>query len=565
MHFVDENANYTTGELEADSNRVARVALLRGLHPGDTVALFLRNRPEYVAVWLGLAKVGIRTALINTNLKRQPLVHSFKEAHCKAVICEAALADLLDEIKAELADDVAANCFAYAPGTTSGPEGGKAVPAWLVSFDDLLRTVSAAPLDAKVRARNVGTKISDPLLYVYTSGTTGLPKAAKISQLRIWLIAYGFSTMCNVSRDARIYNPLPLYHSAGGLIGVGLTLYLGAFMVTRRKFSASNFTKDIRAHECNTLQYIGEMCRFALAAPPSDADAQSGLTAAIGNGLRPDVWPTFQERFGIEKIYEFYAATEGAAALINTEGKQGAIGFVSPLVDPIVKMRVCKATDDGELVRDAAGRCIVMPPDQPGEMLFEIQTTAGARNFDGYQSAEATAKKVARDVLKPGDKYFRSGDLLRADKDGFVYFVDRLGETFRWKGENCSTAEVASAVQPRVGDIEICVYGSAVPGADGRAGSVALVAEPSQVDLADLYKHLKAELPAYAVPVFLRFGKELEKTSTYKLIKTALVNAGCDPSKVGDDKLFVVDAAKGTYVPLDAAVYAQIVSGAIRL
>jgi fatty-acyl-CoA synthase len=566
MHFVDEDRAYSSGELEADSNRIARVALLRGLKAGDTVALLMRNRPEYVAVWLGLAKIGVRTALINTNQKRAPLVHSFKEAHCRAIICEAALADLLADVEAELPAETSGNVFAYAPGSTSGPDAGKTVPTWMASLDQLLLTVSAAPLDAKQRARANGVKVGDALLYVYTSGTTGLPKAAKISHLRLWLITYGFSNMCDVGADARIYNPLPLYHSAGGLIGVGLTLFNGAFMVTRRKFSASGLVKDVRANDCNTLQYIGEMCRFAITAPPSADDAASGIKKAIGNGLRPDVWPVFQERFGIERIYEFYAATEGAAALINIEGKEGAIGFVSPLVDPLLKLRVAKATDDGELVRDAAGRCVLVPRGEAGEMLMEIQATAGARNFDGYQSAEATAKKVARDVLKPGDMFFRSGDLLRVDADGFVFFVDRLGETFRWKGENCSTAEVASAVQAALGDaVEICVYGSAVPANDGRAGTVAIVAEPSDVDLAKLYKHAKQELPPYAVPVFLRFTKELEKTSTMKLIKTGLVKAGVDPAQCAGDKLFVADASKGTYVPLDQTTFAQIASGSVRL
>lgn len=392
-----------------------------------------------------------------------------------------------------------------------------------------------------------------------------MPKAANITHNRFFLASYAFAVLFGMSNRDRIYLAMPLYHSAAGIVGVGMLFHANSFLVIRSKFSASNFITDVRKHRCTVMQYIGEICRYILATPPKDDDRDNDLRLAMGNGLRPDIWRQFQERFAIGKIGEFYAATDGAAALINTEGKFGAIGFISPLVNAVIPAAIFKIDPDTqELLRDKRGRCIECAPGEAGEFLAKIFAVRHIENFTGYTNPEDSQKKLALDVKKEGDRWFRSGDLLRRDAQGFIYFVDRLGDTFRWKGENCSTAEISEAAFTALGKGEINVYGVQVQGKDGRAGMAAVAGvRPEEVNLQELAASLKSALPSYAVPLFLRFmGEKMEVTGTYKHKKVELRNQGFDVAQVKDPVFFLEG---DTYIPLTAELYDKIISGQIRL
>lgn len=351
------------------------------------------------------------------------------------------------------------------------------------------------------------------------------------------------------------------------LIGVFGCMALGIPMLLRRKFSASSFFSDCVAMDATVCLYIGELLRFLVATPPGEHDTAHRVRLAIGNGLRPDVWEKFQTRFGVATIGEFYASTEGNANLINNQNRVGAIGYISPLIAFKYPVKILKFYVESETVlRNEAGQCIEVKPGEAGELVGFIDNKDVTRRFDGYSDPAATEKKILRDVLKPGDKYFRTGDLVRQDAEGFIYFVDRIGDTYRWKGENVSTAEVGEIVSCAPGVTQATVYGVRVPHVEGRAGMASIVADDDDAfSLEALYARCAADLPKYAQPLFVRRQAELEITGTFKNRKVALVEEGFDPSLVAGDALFLRDDAKKSFVPLDGALYSRIMSGEFKM
>ena len=333
-----------------------------------------------------------------------------------------------------------------------------------------------------------------------------------------------------------------------------------------RRFSASQFWDDVRLMEATAFQYIGEFCRYLLNQPPGPGDRDHAVRFCIGNGLRPDIWPEFRDRFGISKIVEFYGATEGNVAMLNFDNKVGSVGKRPPALIPPPRL-IRYDIENDEHVRTADGLCIECDPDEIGELIGEIPTDPNTTQgrFEGYTSKEATEKKILRDVFKKGDTWFRTGDLLRCDADGYFYFVDRIGDTFRWKGENVSTQEVAEALCVVPG-VEVCnVYGIEVPGQEGRAGMAAMVlADPASFDGADIYELVQRSLPSYAAPVFLRVQGEAEMTGTLKLRKVDLAKEGYDPSVI-KDPLYVRDDAARAYVPLTDERLAALHAGELRV
>jgi fatty-acyl-CoA synthase len=335
--------------------------------------------------------------------------------------------------------------------------------------------------------------------------------------------------------------------------------------VIRARFSASDFWRDVRDERCTLFQYIGELCRFLVNAPHQDIETAHTLRIACGNGLRPEVWERFQNRFKIPRIIEYYASTEGNFSLYNCEGRPGSIGKIPPFLAhrlPVALLRFDVET--GEPRRNADGLCERCEPNEVGEAVGFIPAarTELAGRFEGYADPEASARKVLRSVFKEGDSWYRTGDLMRRDERGFYYFVDRVGETYRWKGENVSTAEVLTALAASRGVVDGVVYGVAVPGADGRAGAAALVVD-AEFDLAAFRADAALRLPAYARPVFLRLLDTIESTGTFKPRKQDLVIAGFDPARI-QDKLYFDDPRAQAYVPLDAALYEAIVGGSVR-
>ena len=408
--------------------------------------------------------------------------------------------------------------------------------------------------------------IDDRALYIYTSGTTGMPKAANVSHARVMQWGLWFAGMMDAQPSDRLYNCLPMYHSVGGVLAPGAMLAAGGSLVVREKFSASQFWSDIIRWECTAFQYIGELCRYLLHSPHTRDETAHRLRLACGNGLAASVWEPFQQRFRIPQILEFYAATEGGISLFNVQGKPGAIGHIPPyLAHRFAPALVAFDFDKGEPRRDENGFCIRCGVNEPGEAIGKVQNdpaSAGSR-FEGYTSAAETEKKILRHVFAAGDAWVRTGDLMRRDEKGFFYFVDRIGDTFRWKGENVATSEVAQVLLRFRGHtacqrLRCRDSGDRRPRRHGghrmRRPARSRRAAPAS----------RQRLPAYARPLFLRLCPQAELTGTFKYAKTDLVRQGFNPAQCADP-LYLDHSEKGAYVGLDAALYDSILAGAIRL
>ncbi len=553
VKFEDRVVTY--GEHDVAANRVAHWGRGLGLAPGDVVALLMENRPEYLQVWGGLAKVGVTSALLNTNLQGRGLGHAIAAAGTTRLVVGAECLDSLAtlEERPEGLEVWVLRDPAAPPGPL--PEGAR----------DLDRALADASTTRPPASGRAGVRCGDDLFYIYTSGTTGLPKAARFSHLKFMATGTA-SQMAGFRASDTMYCALPLYHSAGGAMCVSAVLSTGATLALRRKFSASGFWDDVRRFEATAFQYIGEFCRYLLNQPPSANDGVHRLRYAIGNGLRPDIWEAFRDRFRIPQIVEFYGATEGNIAMVNLDDKVGSVGKMPPALvaeGRIVRYDVVADSHP----RDAEGHCTLCDVGEPGELIGKLPARAGdARGrFEGYTSKEATERKILRDAFEKGDAWFRTGDLLRKDAAGYFYFVDRIGDTFRWKGENVSTQEVAEAVLGFAGVEMANVYGVAVPGADGRAGMASLVlTDPEKFDGRDFFEFATERLPGYAAPIFVRLQSDADITGTFKLRKVELAKEGFDPALV-KDRLFVRDDASHAYVELTPERYRAIQNGSARL
>ena len=544
--LLSERECFTYRALVARQNQYGRWALKQGIEKGDVVGLLMTNRPEYFAVWLGIASIGGVVALFNTNLVGPSLSHCINIVRPKHLIVADEFADSL-------------------PDLTVSPA------IWTHGADhDLFQRID---LDLE---RQSGEKLSDDerrsltiedrALLIFTSGTSGLPKAVNVSHARVLQWSHWFAGLMGVQPADRMYNCLPMYHSIGGVLVPGATLVGGGSVVIREKFSASQFWRDVIRWDCTLFQYIGELCRYLLqATSPSDASGH-GIRMACGNGMSSQVWDEFKERFRIPRILEFYASTEGGVSLFNVEGKRGAIGRIPPyLAHRFSPALVLLDVEKGEPVRDEHGFCIRCAPNETGEALGMVQddpSTVGSR-FEGYTDRQASEKKILHNVFKPGDAWIRTGDLMRRDEKGFFYFVDRIGDTFRWKGENVATSEVSEAICAFPGVKHANVYGVEIPAVEGRAGMAALVAE-DEMDLCAFRRHLTTRLPSYARPVFLRLRDEIEAGGTFKYSKTDLARQGYDPANTTDG-IYFDDPESKAFVRLDKALYDRLQTGQIRL
>lgn len=547
--LVSAEASMSYGQLGFRCNQYSRWGIGRDLKSGDCVALLMSNCAEYLAIWLGLTRIGVVVALVNSQLAGDVLAHSIKIADPQYLIAGADLVSRVAAIRPRLPAGLACR----AVGSNRDFE----------AMEPELASLSGEPLTP---AEREPPPIDATALYIYTSGTTGLPKAAKVSHYRLMQWSHWFAGMMDTKPQDRMFNCLPLYHSVGGVVATFATLVSGGAVVIRPRFSASDFWRDLRDQRCTLFQYIGELCRYLVNSPYQPMETEHSLRMACGNGLRPEVWVPFQTRFKITRILEYYASTEGNFSLYNCEGQPGAIGRIPPFLAnrlPVALLRF--DVEKSEPWRNAEGFCERCAANEIGEAVGLMPATGGERagRFEGYADQEATNRKVLCNVFKAGDSWYRTGDLMRRDERGFYYFVDRVGETYRWKGENVSTAEVLTALAASRGVIEGVVYGVSVPGADGRAGTAALVVN-ADFDLAAFRAEVVSRLPPYARPVFLRILSTLEATGTFKPRKQELMQAGFDPSRV-TDPLFFDDARSQRYVPVDAALYAAISDGTIRI
>lgn len=545
----DERRSLTYRELDGLANRYAHWARNRNLRRSDVIGLVMTNRADYIAAWMGFSKAGIATALININLTGRALAHCLNIAGVAQVIADEDCWRRVEEAR---------------------PFADRTLMLWVLGLKEVDEASERRNLDNAIRSgssvrppRSIreGLTNRDTALYIYTSGTTGMPKAARIPHSRARTYMRAFAGATASTPGDRVFNVLPLYHSTGGLVGVGPALLNGGRLIVRKKFSASTFWTDVKATEATLFVYIGELCRYLVNCPEGPDERSHKLRLAFGNGLRPDVWPDFQGRFAIPDILEFYGSTEGNVSVFNFDGKAGAIGRVPWFLKKRMNIRLVSFDIDTDLpVRRADGLCAEAPDGEIGEAVGLIGNDI-RHDFSGYADKAASEKKILTDVFERGDRWFRTGDLMRQDTDGYFYFIDRIGDTFRWKGENVSTSEVEQRLTDAPGVKEVIAYGVAVPGADGKAGMVTLVTEgpflPSAfADYAD------DQLPPYARPMFVRIARTLETTGTFKYRKVDLVAEGFDPGRV-DGALFVRAGELG-YLTLTQALHDQIVSGELR-
>ena len=545
--LLSERECLTYRGLAQRSNRYARWALDQKLAKGDTVCLLMTNRPEYMAIWLGITAVGGIVALLNTHLTGPSLAHCIRIAKPKHLIVAA---DLIDRLSAVV------------PGLECAPT------IWTHGADCNRLPRIDHEIERQGSEKLMGVRqqptIDDAALYLYTSGTTGQPKAARVNHYRLMQWSHWFAGMMDTRPEDRMYNCLPMYHSAGGVLATGAALVGGGSVVLREKFSAREFWSDIVQWDCTLFQYIGELCRYLLHAGVNPHETEHRLRMVCGNGLRADIWDAFKNRFRIPRILEFYAATEGMVSLSNVEERPGSVGRIPAYLAHRFPLALVQLdTENGAPVRNGDGFCIRSKTNETGEAIgriFSDPLNLGSR-FDGYTNEEASERKILRNVFEPGDAWFRTGDLMRKDDKGYFYFVDRIGDTFRWKGENVATSEVAGAIYAFPGVREAVVYGVTIPGRDGRAGMAALVTD-RDLDLVTFRYHLVNRLPQYACPLFLRIRDKIEATTTFKHTKNALMCQGYEP--VTGAVIYFNDPEKQAFVRLDQALYDRIQTGQIR-
>jgi fatty-acyl-CoA synthase len=542
-----EGKTLTYGEFDALANRYAHWAKAQGLTRGQTVALFMHNRLEYVAIWYGLSKVGVVTSLINNQLTGAALAHCVNISGALHCLVDPEGAPVFEAMRASLTKQV----HLWTLGAASSGQR---------DLTNALKSCSSLRPDRMVSRGELRAK--DLALYIFTSGTTGLPKAARVTHMRVQLYMRGFAGSTGANEKDRIYITLPLYHATGGLCAVGAALLTGGCVVLRRKFSASSFWDDVVGEACTMFVYIGELGRYLVNQPEHPLERDHKLRMVFGNGLRLDVWQTFLDRFRIPFVLEFYGATEGNVSIFNFDGKVGACGRVPKYLKKRFPIRLVQYdVENEEPVRTASGRCVEAGPGQVGECIGMIGREART-SYTGYADRAASEKKVLHDVFAHGDSWFATGDLMTQDGDGYYYFVDRIGDTFRWKGENVSTGEVSGCLVGAPGVLEANVYGVKIADLDGRAGMAALSVGP-EFTVAALQAHIETCLPGYAQPLFLRLQGEIATTGTFKQRKVDLIAEGFDPARI-KDPIYFKNPDKG-YVKLTKPMYAKIIEGGFRL
>ncbi|XP_056143154.1 long-chain fatty acid transport protein 1a [Lampris incognitus] len=545
---------WTFTQLDQLSNAVAQWAQDQGWTSGDVVALFMESRPLQVALWLGLAKVGVEAALINFNLRRDSLLHCIGVSASRGIVFGEELAHAMLEIASSLSQSMARFCTGELSAEHLATLGARPLDPILASASRLPPTPCSPPKG-----------FNDRLFYIYTSGTTGLPKAAIVVHSRYYRIAaFGYYAF-RMHPDDIIYDCLPLYHSAGNIMGVGQCLIHGLTVVVKKKFSASRFWEDCTKYNCTVVQYIGEICRYLLSQPVRPSERAHRVRLAVGNGLRPSVWEAFTERFGVAQIGEFYGATECNCSIANMDGKVGACGFNSRILPNVYPIRLVKVDEETmELVRDSQGLCVPCRPGESGLLVGRINQQDPLRRFDGYASQDATRKKIAHNVFKKNDSAYLSGDVLVMDELGYMYFRDRSGDTFRWRGENVSTTEVEGTLSSLLDQTDVAVYGVAVPGVEGKAGMAAITDTTGTFDCNTFLQEVQQALPPYARPVFVRICPQVDTTGTFKIQKTRLQREGYDP-RLTTDQIYFLNPRTGRYEAVNEELYSAVVEGRMSL
>ncbi len=546
--IIFEQQELTWREFNELANRMARALMDGGVKRGDSIALIMENRVEMLAYTVAMQKLGVITAFVNPALSGTQLAHCLSTAKAvKCVVGEEVFANL-DAIRVDigLADDDI--LWIADQRTTAVPEG----------LEDALSQLDGYACDNLADTCEI--LAGDMAFYIFTSGTTGLPKAAKISHRRWMSGAYPYSKVgCRAKPSDRFYICLPLYHATGFICGVGSCFYSGASIFLRRKFSGSAFWSDVQRHSITNFIYVGELCRYLLAQPPCPEERNNSLDRVFGNGLRPDIWMDFKERFGISRVCEFYGSSEGNIGFVNGLNKDRTMGICGANI-----LLVEYDIDADKMVRDEHGKVVEVAVGEPGLLLGEIDDRY---KFDGYTNDSASESKILRDLVKPGDAWFNTGDLICQVDVGFAMglahyqFVDRVGDTFRWRSENVSTNEVGEIINANR-QVEMAnVYGVDIPAADGKAGMVSLVLKDQETfDVEEFSAYVTSNLPIYAQPVFVRIQREVATTGTFKLVKGDLRKQAYHMDRVSD-QLYYLPPREQRYRVFDQGVYQSVIDG----
>ena len=547
IFFEDESWSYS--ETNKAANSLANKLVEDGVTHSDRVVLFMENRPDFIISILALNKIGAIGVLINTSLTGKPLIHCINSSDSKKCIVGAELAAsleaVLDEINIKDKEDI-----------YWVEDGDRFIcPEWALSLKPLLDDSK----DENLAITNMVTA-KDTAFYIFTSGTTGVPKAALFPNSKIIAASINISKGGYRINDSDcMYNCLPLYHSTGLMLGLCACVQVGAATFIRRKFSASAFWKEAKQFNTTAFVYVGELCRYLSFQDPSAEEKDNPISSMVGNGLRPDLWDCFRNRFNDERIIEIYGASEGNALFMNLLNKDETIGMTNARV-ALFEYDVA----EDKLVRDTESKFIEVDEGQPGLLLVEIGPDA---IYNGYTDKKASEEKVISNVFEEGDRWFNTGDLVKTMNVGFslgrthYQFVDRVGDTFRWKSENVSTNEVAEILNAFDQVNMANVFGVKVPQSEGRAGMVAFNCNLDDFKWNEFAEFVSIKLPSYAQPVFVRIIEELETTGTFKLKKNDLREEAYHLDKVKGDKVYIKKPGENIYSLLDEDYYNVIQDG----
>ncbi len=531
--FIFEGDEITWKEADEQTNKYAGFLKSQNIHKGDCFAILMDNSPDFLMLLLASFRVGSLAALINTTVSGEGLKHVIGISDVKLI---TAGASHLEKLSSALGDSDLKNIPIF------GMEDNEKIPDQVEDIKKLSRQFSTfIPYQPIMK---------DVAAYIFTSGTTGLPKAALVDHAKLVKGSFAGHFLCfNFNKNDRLYMTLPLYHSTGLILGWAASLRSGCPNVIKSKFSASDFWNDVKKYNVNKFIYVGELCRYLMNLPPSDEDKDNPITQISGNGLRPDIWESFQKRFNINKIVEIYGATEAVGMTINSFGRSGMIGRKRS--DSTI---IHCNKDDGSPILNNEGFCTKV---SEGETGLYIQKISSSAKFQGYLDAQASNKKILQNVFKTGDQYFNTGDLITLHDNNWLSFADRVGDTYRWKSENVSTMEVAAILNNASGVMDCNVYGVQVDSAEGKAGMAAMNVS-DEFSFISFIEHVNKNLNTFQKPYFLRLTKEMQTTGTFKHQKEDLKKQGFNPSLI-KDKLYFLQ--KDNYVEIDQALYNRIHSG----
>lgn len=531
--FIFEGDEITWKEADEQTNKYAGFLKSQNINKGDCFAILMDNSPDFLMLLLASFRVGSLAALINTTVSGEGLKHVIGISNVKLI---TAGASHLEKLSSALGDSDLKNIPIF------GMEDNEKIPDQVEDIKKLSKQFSTfIPYQPIMK---------DVAAYIFTSGTTGLPKAALVDHAKLVKGSFAGHFLCfNFNKNDRLYMTLPLYHSTGLILGWAASLRSGCPNVIKSKFSASDFWNDVKKYNVNKFIYVGELCRYLMNLPPSDGDKDNPITQISGNGLRPDIWESFQKRFNINKIVEIYGATEAVGMTINSFGRSGMIGRKRS--DSTI---IHCNKDDGSPILNDEGFCTKV---SEGETGLYIQKISSSAKFQGYLDAQASNKKILQNVFKTGDQYFNTGDLITLHDNNWLSFADRVGDTYRWKSENVSTMEVAAILNNASGVMDCNVYGVQVDSAEGKAGMAAMNVS-DEFSFISFIEHVNKNLNTFQKPYFLRLTKEMQTTGTFKHQKEDLKKQGFNPSLI-KDKLYFLQ--KDNYVEIDQALYNRIHSG----